>query len=97
MKLNPKHGPSLIDLAGLFFIAISWTASLIMITKQWNKISEKLGKQKIALFISFYLCFLSGIVIALIKSVEWMLWCCSAGALLVNALFILIGLRSTRQ
>ena len=101
MKLNLQHGPSLFDLIGLSFIAISWTASLIMISTQWKRISGKLGKKKISLFISFYLFFLSGIIIALILSVEWMLWVCSAGALLINTIFIVLGLQfgkvSTQQ
>ena len=92
IEFNNMHGPSMLDLAGIVLIVSSWIASSLMTASRWNQIKKKIGSQNVYFLVMFYLLLITGIVLALELSVEWLLWLCVVIAFLINTLFIVFTL-----
>jgi len=57
IRLNQKHGPSFLDLAGLVLILTSWLISTIIVIKHWKQITKK-EVATFHIFCSFFISFL---------------------------------------
>ena len=91
---NSRHGPSWTDLAGLILVFISWFAGLILIHRKWNAITGRIGKSNAHSLLAIYLLAISGIVAALIFSVECLLWILIAVASIINIFFLISALKA---
>jgi hypothetical protein len=96
IRFNKMHGPSLPDLAGLSLIMVSWLAGCMLIMRNWKAIKSRAGNRNVFLLAASYLLAISGIVLSLLLSAEWMLWLCTSIAALVNILFIAYAFRVAR-
>jgi len=93
IRLNQKHGPSFLDLAGLALMLASWLVSTIIVIKHWNHVTIKTGRNISNFLLILYFLAIFGTTIALSLSVEWMLWTCVAFASAINIFFIISAFR----
>ena len=89
IALNKSHGPSVQDFIGLGLILISWLFSCGIVIRNWEKIKSKIGNRNFRLLILIYLLAMTGIILALAVSSDFILWICVAVGLLINILFII--------
>jgi len=94
IRLNKIHGPSLQDLAGLVMMISAWIASCILVIKRWPEIIKSTGRSTAYFLVLFYLFSLSGIVLALILSLDLLLWISIVLAISNNATVIIIAIRA---
>ena len=94
IKFNKIHGPSLQDLAGLVLIISVWFASCIFVIKKWSQVIKSIGRSTVYFIILLYLFSLSGIVLALILSLDLLLWISIVLATINNVTVIIIAIRA---
>jgi len=94
IKFNKIHGPSLQDLAGLVLIISVWFVSCIFVIKKWSQVIKSIGHSTAYFIILLYLFSLSGIVFALIFSLDLLLWICISIAIITNVLVIITAIRA---
>ena len=94
IRFNKIHGPSLQDLAGLVLIILVWIASCIFVIKKWSQVLKSIGHSTTYFIVLLYLFSLSGIVLALILSLDLLLWISILIALLTNVSIIITAIRA---
>jgi hypothetical protein len=94
IRLNKIHGPSLQDLAGLVLMISVWLASCIFVIKKWPRIIKSLGPSTAYFLGLLYLFSLSGVVLALILSFDFLLWTCITLGVITNASVIIAAIRA---
>ena len=94
IRLNKIHGPSLQDLAGLVLMISVWIASSVLVIKRWPAIMKSIGRSTAYLLVLLYLFSLSGIVLALILSLDLLLWISIVLATINNVTVIIIAIRA---
>ena len=94
IKFNKIHGPSLQDLAGLVLIISVWIASCIFVIKKWPLVIKSIGSSTTYFLVLLYVFSLSGVVLALIFSLDLLLWISILIALLTNVSIIITAIRA---
>lgn len=94
IRLNKIHGPSLQDLAGLVLMISVWFASCIFVIKKWPRVIKRIGRNTTYFLVLFYLFSLSGVVLALILSLDLLLWISITLALITNVSVIITAIRA---
>jgi len=94
IRLNKIHGPSLQDLAGLVLMISVWFASCIFVIKKWPRVIKSIGRNTTYFLVLFYLFSLSGVVLALILSLDLLLWISITLALITNVSVIITAIRA---
>ena len=94
IRLNKIHGPSLQDLAGLVLMISVWLASCILVIKKWARIIKSLGPSTAYFLVLLYLFSLSGVVLALILSFDFLLWTCITLGVITNVSVIITAIRA---
>jgi len=94
IRLNKIHGPSLQDLAGLVLMISVWLASCILVIKKWPRIIKSLGSSTAYFLVLLYLFSLSGVVLALILSFDFLLWTCITLGVITNVSVIITAIRA---
>jgi hypothetical protein len=93
IRFNKIHGPSLLDLAGLVLILSAWFASCIFVIKKWSQVLKSIGHSTAYFLVLLYVFSLSGVVLALILSLDLFLWTCIILAILTNVSIIITAIR----
>ncbi|HEY5969590.1 MAG TPA: hypothetical protein VIU35_16530 [Chitinophagaceae bacterium] len=94
IRLNKIHGPSLQDLAGLVLMISVWFASCIFVIKKWPRVIKSIGRNTTYFLVLFYLFSLSGVILALILSLDLLLWISITLALITNVSVIITAIRA---
>jgi len=94
IRLNKIHGPSLQDLAGLVLMISVWFASCIFVIKKWQRVIKSIGRNTTYFLVLFYLFSLSGVVLALILSLDLLLWISITLAVITNVSVIITAIRA---
>src|SRR5688572_3220172 len=94
IRLNKIHGPSLQDLAGLVLMISVWFASCIFVIKKWPRVIKSIGRNTTYFLVLFYLFSLSGVVLALILSLDLLLWISITLAVITNVSVIITAIRA---
>jgi len=94
IRLNKMHGPSLQDLAGLVLMISVWFASCVLVIKKWTGVIKSIGRSTAHFLVLLYLFSLSGVVLALILSLDLLLWISITIALATNASVIITAIRA---
>lgn len=94
IRLNKTHGPSLLDLAGLVLMISVWFASCILVIKKWHLVIKNIGRSTAYFLVFLYLLSLSGVIMALILSIDLLLWISIAIAVIANVSFIITAIRA---
>ena len=74
IEFSTKHGPSRLDLLGIFILMIGYIPMIIRVVWRYNVIVSTLGKTKTVFLISLTILSLTMIPIALNFSFEPLLW-----------------------
>ena len=93
ITLNKIHGPSLQDMVGLVLMIFVWLVSCIYVLKEWSRVIKSIGRSTTYFLVILYLLSLSGVVLALILSVDLLLWISITIAVLINVLVIITAFR----
>jgi len=94
IKFNKIHGPSLQDLAGLVLIISVWIASCIFVIKKWPLVIKSIGSSTTYFLVLLYVFSLSGVVLALIFSLDLLLWISITIAVITNVSIIITAIRT---
>ena len=94
IRLNKIHGPSLQDLAGLVLMISAWFVSCIFVIKKWPQIIKSIGRSTAYFLVLLYLFSLSGVVLALILSLDLLLWISITIAVITNVSVIITAIRA---
>ena len=94
IRLNNIHGPSLQDMAGLVLMISAWFVSCIFVLRKWSQIIKSIGRGTAYFLVLLYLFSLSGVVLALILSVDLLLWISISVAVLTNVSVIITAIRA---
>jgi hypothetical protein len=95
IRFNKIHGLSLQDLAGLVSMISVWVTSCILVIKKWHLVIKSLGSSSTAYFlVLLYLFSLSGVALALILSLDLLLWISVIIAAIINVSVIIIAIRA---
>ena len=94
IKFNKIHGPSLQDLGGLVLIISVWFASFIFVIKKWPQVIKSIGHSTVYFLVLLYLFSLSGVALALIFSIDLLLWISISIAVITNVSIILTAIRA---
>jgi|SRR6188474_888000 len=89
IELNKSHGPAIQDLIGLGLILISWLISCTIVIGSRKKIKSKIGGRTFKLLMIIYLLAMTGIILSLVVSSEFLLWICAAVGLSINILCLI--------
>jgi len=94
IKFNKIHGPSLQDLGGLVLIISVWFASCIFVINKWSQIIRSIGRGTAYFLVLLYLFSLSGVALALIFSIDLLLWISISIAVITNVSIIITAIRA---
>jgi len=94
ISLNEIHGPSLQDLVGLVLMLSVWFASCLFVIKKWSQVIKRIGRSTAYFLILLYLLSLSGVVLALILSLDLLLWISITIAVIINVSVIITAIRA---
>ena len=93
IRLNKIHGPSLQDLVGLVLMISVWLVSCIFVIKKWPRLIENIGSSTAYSLVFLYMFSLSGVVLALIFSLDLLLWISIIIAVISNVWVIITAIR----
>ncbi len=93
ITFNKMHGPSFQDLVGLVLMIPVWFASCIFVIKKWPQVIKSIGYSTAYFLVLLYVFSLSGVVLALILSLDLLLWTCIILAILTNISIIITAIR----
>ena len=94
IKFNKIHGPSLQDLGGLVLIISVWFASCIFVINKWSQIIRSIRRSTAYFLVLLYLFSLSGVALALIFSIDLLLWISISIAVITNVSIIITAIRA---
>ena len=94
IRFNKIHGPSLQDLGGLVLIISVWFASCIFVIKKWSQVIKGIGRSTAYFLVLLYLFSLSGVALALIFSIDLLLWISISIAVITNVSIIITAIRA---
>ena len=94
IRLNKIHGPSLQDLAGLVLMISVWVTCCVLVIKKWHLVIKVIGRSTAYFLVLLYLFSLSGVVLALILSLDLLLWISIAIAVITNVSVIITAIRA---
>lgn len=93
IELNKSHGPSIQDLIGLGLLLISWLYSCTIVITNWKQIKSKIGNGNFQLLLLLYLLAITGIILSLVVSSNFILWICVAMGFSINILYFIYALK----
>jgi VIT1/CCC1 family predicted Fe2+/Mn2+ transporter len=70
-----------------------WFASCIFVIKKWSQVLKSIGHSTAYFLVLLYVFSLSGVVLALILSLDLLLWTCIILAILTNVSIIITAIR----
>ncbi len=94
ITLNKMHGPSSQDLAGLVLMIPVWIASCILVINKWPRVIKSIGYSTAYFLVLLYLSSLSGVILALIFSLDLLLWISITIAVITNVSVIITAIRA---
>ena len=92
IRFNKIHGPSLQDLAGLVLMISTWLVSCIFVIKKWPQIIKSIGRSTVYFLVLIYLFSLSVVMLALILSLDLLLWISITIAVISNVSVIITAI-----
>jgi hypothetical protein len=93
VELSEKHGPSRLDLLGIFILMIGYTPMIVRVIMRYNVIVSTLGKLKSVFLIVLSILCLILISVALSFSYEVLLWVFVSVGTVLQAILIYYAFR----